>query len=77
VVRIRIYDNKAQISQKMKEIILFTSGDSTNASTWSNVPYLMAKHFELNNIVVNRVDISSNRYVRGIQDINPRIFACS
>lgn len=52
----------------MKEIILFTSGDSTNASTWSNVPYLMAKHFELNDIVVNRVDISSNRYVRGILD---------
>lgn len=28
----------------------------------------MAKHFEQNNIVVNRVDISSNRYVRGILD---------
>jgi glycosyltransferase involved in cell wall biosynthesis len=47
----------------IKEIILFTYGDSKKASTWSNVPYLMAKHFEQNGIIVNRVDISVNNFI--------------
>jgi hypothetical protein len=47
----------------MKEIIYFTLGDSNNASLWSNVPYLMAKHFEQNGIVVNRVNIKLHQTV--------------
>ncbi|MDE6377117.1 MAG: hypothetical protein K2K72_00055 [Duncaniella sp.] len=47
----------------MKEIILFCYGDSRDASTWSNVPYLMALSFERRGVKVNRVDISPDERV--------------
>lgn len=42
----------------MKEIILFCYGDSADASTWSNVPYLMSQSLIDNGIRIHRVDIS-------------------
>lgn len=45
------------------ELILFTYGDSNKASTWSNVPYLMAQSFERKNIIVHRINICPNKYI--------------
>ena len=42
----------------MKEILLFTCGDSNDISTWSNVPYLFTKTLEEMGYKLNRVDIS-------------------
>lgn len=47
----------------MKEIILFCYGDSTKASTWSNVPYLMAREFERVGITVDRVNLLCNTHL--------------
>lgn len=57
---------------KIKEIILFCFGDSTDVSTWSNVPYLLGKTLEENGVTVRRVNISSTskwlpRISKGLQ----------
>ncbi len=39
----------------IKEVIFFCYGDSTKASTWSNVPYLFARTLESKGIRVRRV----------------------
>lgn len=57
----------------IKEIILFVYGDSTKASTWSNVPYLMAKTFEKFGIVVDRVNIEPNPLIRGIYNLYNKV----
>lgn len=44
----------------IKEIIMFCYGDSHNASTWSNVPFLMGRELEQHGITIHRVDISIN-----------------
>ena len=44
----------------MKEIILFCYGDSADASTWSNVPYLMSQSLIDKGILLHRVDLSPN-----------------
>lgn len=44
----------------MNEIILFCYGDSADASTWSNVPYLMSQSLIDKGIHIHRVDISPN-----------------
>ncbi len=41
----------------VKEVIFFTYGDSNDASTWSNVPYLFAKSLIRHGIVVRRVNL--------------------
>lgn len=46
------------MSTKLKEIIFCCYGDSTNASTWSNVPYLFTKTLENKGIIVRRVDLN-------------------
>ena len=43
---------------EIKEIILFCYGDSSLASTWSNVPYLMSKNFIDKGIIINRIDLN-------------------
>ncbi len=45
------------------EIILFTYGDARKASTWSNIPYLMAETLESLGHTVRRIDISADRWV--------------
>lgn len=42
----------------VKEIILFCYGDSTNISTWSNIPYLLGKTLEKKTITVHRVNLA-------------------
>lgn len=47
----------------MMEIILFTYGDASKASTWSNIPYLMAVTLETLGHTVHRIDINSDRRI--------------
>ena len=42
----------------MREVTVFTNGDSSKLSTWSNVPYFFTQTLEKHNIKVNRIDIS-------------------
>ncbi|PBQ33857.1 hypothetical protein CNR22_19405 [Sphingobacteriaceae bacterium] len=44
----------------LKEITVFTVGDASELSAWSNVPYFFTKSFEEKNIKVNRVNIEEN-----------------
>lgn len=50
------------------EITVFTNGDSTKISTWSNVPFFFTTTLERKGIKVNRVDISTNNSYRRIYD---------
>lgn len=45
----------------LKEIIFYTYGDSNNAKTWSNVPYLFAHTLEQKGIIIRRININPNR----------------
>lgn len=45
------------IMGKTNEIIFFCYGDSSLASTWSNVPYLFTKTLEEKGVTVRRVDL--------------------
>jgi len=45
----------------MKEVTVFSYGDSTQISTWSNVPYFFTLTFEKKGIKVNRVDIAPHK----------------
>lgn len=44
-------------------INLFTSGDSENIETWSNVPYFVAKKLENKGIKINRINIAPSQYI--------------
>ena len=46
---------------QIKEITVFSIGDSRELSTWSNVPYILSKSLEDKNIKINRVNIEENR----------------
>lgn len=48
---------------KIKEITVFTQGDSSCVSTWSNVPFLLTETLLKKGIHVNRVNIGVNRYL--------------
>lgn len=52
----------------IKEILFFCYGDSSKASTWSNVPYLFTKTLYDRGIVVHRIDISPNKYISALYD---------
>ncbi len=43
---------------RIKELTVFTLGDSAKISTWSNVPYFFTETFIAKGVKVNRVDIS-------------------
>ncbi len=43
--------------RKIEEVIFFTYGDSSDASTWSNVPYLFTRTLEKKGITVRRVNL--------------------
>lgn len=47
-------------NEYIKEVTLYTMGDSTKLSTWSNVPFLFAKALENKGIKVNRINIEEN-----------------
>ena len=52
--------------RRIKEITVFTNGDSTKISTWSNVPFFFTTTFEKKKVKVNRVDISPNKIYENI-----------
>ena len=43
---------------EIKEVTVFTLGDSTRLSTWSNVPYFFTETLKSKGVGVNRVDLS-------------------
>ena len=45
-----------------REINIFTYGDSTKPSTWSNVPYCLSTTLENFGYKINRIDISQNNH---------------
>lgn len=49
-----------------KRIAFFTGGDSHNASTWSNVPYLFAKSLEKKGYELARIDYSPNKFLERV-----------
>lgn len=47
----------------MKEIIVFTGGDSNDISTWSNVPFLFTKTLEKKGYIIHRIDTSPSKLI--------------
>lgn len=43
--------------REIKEVIVYSNGDSNNLSTWSNVPYFFCRELERRGIKVDRVNI--------------------
>ena len=58
----------------IKEITVFTIGDSNEIKTWSNIPYFLTKNLEKKGIQVNRVNIQENPLLFTIYKYT--IFAC-
>lgn len=54
--------------KSLNEVIFFSYGDSTNASTWSNVPYLFTKNLELRGTLVRRINLQRLLTIRKILD---------
>ncbi|QEK52214.1 glycosyltransferase [Pedobacter aquae] len=52
------------MKKKIKEISVFTFGDSTLVRTWSNVPYMLTKTLEKQGYKINRININPNRYLQ-------------
>ncbi|MFT6836323.1 MAG: glycosyltransferase involved in cell wall biosynthesis [Francisellaceae bacterium] len=50
--------------KKIREITVFTYGDSSKISIWSNVPYFFTTTLEKKGIQVNRIDITPNKILR-------------
>lgn len=51
------------------EIIFVCNGDSRDASTWSNVPYLMSDTLECKGHIVHRVNIKPPRVLHGLWQV--------
>jgi hypothetical protein len=47
------------MNRKITEITVFTNGDSSKISTWSNIPYFFTETLMAKGIKVNRVDLST------------------
>lgn len=43
--------------KKIREVIFFSYGDSTKASTWSNVPLLFTRSLQNHGVAVRRVNL--------------------
>lgn len=52
----------------MNKIIFFSSGDSENASTWSNVPYCFSKCLEKRGIELIRINTRPSKWITGFYD---------
>jgi glycosyltransferase involved in cell wall biosynthesis len=53
----------------IKEITVFTNGNSKKIKTWSNVPFFFTTTFEKKGVKVNRIDISANKIIRELFNI--------
>lgn len=51
------------MARQLQEITVYTQGDSTRISTWSNVPFLLTETLLKKGIRINRVNIGANRYL--------------
>jgi glycosyltransferase involved in cell wall biosynthesis len=49
--------------KKVREITVFTNGDSRKISTWSNVPFFFTETLISNGLRVNRVDLSPSPFL--------------
>ena len=52
--------------KKVKEVIVFTSGDSSEIATWSNVPFFFTQTLKSKGIIVNRVNIAPSPVLKTI-----------
>ncbi|MBA3681866.1 MAG: glycosyltransferase [Bacteroidetes bacterium] len=52
----------------LREVTVFTNGDSTKLSTWSNVPYLFTQTLIEKGIKVNRVDLTPDASLKNFWD---------
>jgi len=50
--------------KNVKEVIVFSVGDSTKISTWSNVPYFFTTTLEKQGIKVNRVNLQESKNLK-------------
>ena len=55
--------------REIREVTVFSPGDSLKLSTWSNVPYFFTKTLESKGIVVNRVDINPISFIERLYDL--------
>ena len=51
-----------------KEITVFTEGDATLASTWSNIPYFLTATLEEKGYTVHRINISDTGFLQRFYD---------
>ena len=54
--------------KSLREVTVFTNGDSSQLSTWSNVPYLFTQTLITKGIKVNRVDLTPDPSLKNIWD---------
>ncbi|MCF8371643.1 MAG: glycosyltransferase [Bacteroidales bacterium] len=54
--------------QKVKEVNVFTTGDSADIRTWSNVPYFFTETLISKGIKVNRIDIYPKPFLTKLYD---------
>ena len=54
-------DKKRKARKPIRTVNVFTAGDSTDLSVWSNVPYLLCRTLERKGYTVNRIDYESLR----------------
>ncbi len=52
----------------LREVTVFTNGDSSKLSTWSNVPYLFTETLIAKGIKVNRVDLNPDPSLKSFWD---------
>lgn len=63
---------KKNIMDTIKEVTVYTKGNSSNISTWSNVPYFFTETLISRGIKVNRVDLSPSPVLNRIYSITCR-----
>lgn len=55
---------------RLKEVTVFTNGDSSKPSTWSNVPYFFTEALLSKGITVNRVDLQQHQTLKKLFNRN-------
>ncbi len=55
--------------KEIKEITVYTSGDSEDITTWSNIPYFFTKTLLEKGIKINRVDIGPSTFLNAFYNL--------
>ncbi len=58
----------------IKEITVFSIGDSKELKTWSNVPYFFTKNLEEKQLKVNRINIEENTFLNTLYKYSLFVF---